>query len=363
MKKRQEVRKNRHMFGTSEPILHPLESTLSDKASSIIDSVSTSRLRQDVINMNYSRNRLHSPEAIIKAEEFIISSFQDTGWQTKRRPFSIKQAKGNLDYGDYRPTIYPELSGVNITAIKPGTESNKTLVVEAHYDTVWMSSGADDNTASVAALLELARILKPYKFKHTVMLVACDMEELGFIGAIQFVRELTEECKLRGAIVLETLAYTSKQPNSQSVPPRFGLIYPDQARRLEKRDFIGEYAIVIYHNNAKSLAVGFGESLAHIAGVDSIMLVRAPGDIPVLGRILRTFYFPLVQQFYRADHYPFLVAGIPAIQITDSANFRNPNYHKMTDTPDTLDYEHLAKIVAATAIAMLRLDQTNGVGV
>ncbi len=102
------------------------------------------------------------------------------------------------------------------------------------------------------------------------------------------------------------------------------------------------------------MAVDIGESLAHIAGIESVMLIRAPADIPVLGLILRVAFLPMVRHFYRADHYPFLKAMIPAIQITDSANFRNPNYHKITDKPDTLDYEHLAKIVAATALSLFR---------
>jgi Zn-dependent M28 family amino/carboxypeptidase len=344
------------MFGTTEPILHPLESTLSEQTASIISSVSPSRLRQDVLSMNYPRNRLHSPKDMVKAEEYIILAFQDAGWQTQRHPFTIKQAKGFLDYGDYSPKTYPELSGVNLIAVKPGEESNDTIVIEAHYDTVWMSPGADDNTASVAALLELARILEPYKLKYNLILATCDMEELGFIGATQLIKELATKYNLRGAIVFETMAYTSKRPNSQSVPPRFGLIYPDQAKRLKNRGYFGDNTVVIYHNNGRSLAVGFSESLAHIAGDDSVMLLRAPGDIPILSWILRIFFYSLIKQFYRADHYPFLVAGIPAIQITDSANFRNPNYHKMTDTPDTLDYDNLANIVAATATTILRLD-------
>jgi hypothetical protein len=104
---------------------------------------------------------------------------------------------------------------------------------------------------------------------------------------------------------------------------------------MKKCGFTGEDTFVIYHNDVKTLAVSFSESVAHIAGADSVMLLRAPGDIPLLGWILRTFFFSLVKQFYRADHYPFLVANIPAIQITDSANFRNPHYHGMTDAAYT----------------------------
>ena len=37
--------------------------------------------------------------------------------------------------------------------------------------------------------------------------------------------------------------------------------------------------------------------------------------------------------------------GYPGIMITDTALFRNPNYHRPSDTPDTLDYGRLARVV------------------
>ena len=38
-------------------------------------------------------------------------------------------------------------------------------------------------------------------------------------------------------------------------------------------------------------------------------------------------------------------AGFPAVMITDTVFFRNPNYQRATDTPDTLDYERMAEVV------------------
>jgi hypothetical protein len=32
--------------------------------------------------------------------------------------------------------------------------------------------------------------------------------------------------------------------------------------------------------------------------------------------------------------------------VTDTAPFRNPSYHTARDTPDTLDYERMAKVTA-----------------
>ena len=46
----------------------------------------------------------------------------------------------------------------------------------------------------------------------------------------------------------------------------------------------------------------------------------------------------------------FWRAGLPAVHVTNTANFRSPHYHRRTDTPETLDYETLARIGAAAAL-------------
>ena len=56
-----------------------------------------------------------------------------------------------------------------------------------------------------------------------------------------------------------------------------------------------------------------------------------------------------------SDHSSFWDAGYPALMITDTSFYRNPHYHRPTDTPDTLDYPFLAKVTAGTCAAVARL--------
>jgi Zn-dependent M28 family amino/carboxypeptidase len=58
---------------------------------------------------------------------------------------------------------------------------------------------------------------------------------------------------------------------------------------------------------------------------------------------------PPLNNLGRSDHGAFWDRRIPALMLTDSANFRNPHYHQPTDTPATLDYERLAAVTTATA--------------
>ena len=100
----------------------------------------------------------------------------------------------------------------------------------------------------------------------------------------------------------------------------------------------------------------------HLAGVNLLAIKEglSSREVILVGahhdtiRIVRHIS-PGADDFGRSDHVVFWENNIPAIMISDTANFRNPHYHQPTDRPDTLDYDHLAAIVGATAIALAQL--------
>jgi aminopeptidase YwaD len=47
----------------------------------------------------------------------------------------------------------------------------------------------------------------------------------------------------------------------------------------------------------------------------------------------------------RSDHAAFWAHGYPAVMLTDTANFRNPHYHRPTDTIETLDFTFMERLV------------------
>jgi len=55
----------------------------------------------------------------------------------------------------------------------------------------------------------------------------------------------------------------------------------------------------------------------------------------------------------RSDHASFRDQGFPAIMVTDTAYNRNPHYHRASDTPETLDYERMARVTLGL-VAVLR---------
>ncbi len=49
--------------------------------------------------------------------------------------------------------------------------------------------------------------------------------------------------------------------------------------------------------------------------------------------------------------------GYDAVMITDTAFYRNPNYHTPRDTAETLDYQRMAEVVQGVYAAVLALAQ------
>jgi hypothetical protein len=54
-----------------------------------------------------------------------------------------------------------------------------------------------------------------------------------------------------------------------------------------------------------------------------------------------------------SDHSSFWNFDYPAFMITDTAFYRNPNYHTAGDRVDTLDYKRMALLVSGLKSALI----------
>jgi hypothetical protein len=350
-----------HFPGASEPKLPQISPALSTWLARLMHQVSPERLRANLEALPGPRNRLHAPDNMLQAEGLVQGWFQQanlglsngTGWQFSRRSYVLEKAAGFQDFEDFHAMVYPRLEGANLLAVKQGQNRRQALAVIAHLDTVRDSPGANDNGASIAAMVELARLLAPYRFKKTLILAVLDMEELGLLGARAIARELTREFDLRGVIDFETMAYTDDTPDSQRLPPGIEIIFRDQVERINFRERRGEFSALIYDGAATQLAATLAAGLAHLAGKEAVILLRDPKDLPLIGGLLKRS-LPAVRNFARSDHAVFWEYGVPALMITDTANFRYAHYHLASDTPEKLNYQRLAEIVGATALTLAR---------
>ena len=58
-----------------------------------------------------------------------------------------------------------------------------------------------------------------------------------------------------------------------------------------------------------------------------------------------------------SDHLNYWDAGFDAVMVTDTAFYRNANYHQSGDTAETLDYERMAEVVAQVLAAVVALSR------
>jgi hypothetical protein len=111
--------------------------------------------------------------------------------------------------------------------------------------------------------------------------------------------------------------------------------------------------VAIHRLRSKALVRVWAECAAAAIGRERVVMLRDPCDLPIIGPFLNLV--PLARNFSRSDHRRFWDKRLPAIQVTNTANFRNPHYHRPSDTPATLDYETLADVTVATVLAVRRL--------
>jgi hypothetical protein len=226
----------------------------------------------------------------------------------------------------------------NIEATREGnTRSHEIVVVGAHYDSAVGAPGADDNASGLAVLLALARAFGQKSEARTIRFVGFVNEEPPHfwndsMGSLHYAKA----CKERGddivaMVSLESLGFYRDEAGSQKYPPVVSWFYPDRG------DFVA------FVGNLSS------RSLVH----EAIGTFRSAARFPSEGAALPSF----VTGVGWSDHWSFWQVGYPGVMVTDTAPFRNPNYHTSNDKPDTLDYDRLARVTAGLIAVVAKLAQ------
>lgn len=105
----------------------------------------------------------------------------------------------------------------------------------------------------------------------------------------------------------------------------------------------GDFIAVVGNAHSQGLLEGFVQSLERYRADLPHIALAVPGN----GELL--------PDTRRSDHAPFWDAGFKALMLTDTTNFRNPHYHRPTDTLDTLNLDFAAQVCCATSGAVLDL--------
>lgn len=234
-------------------------------------------------------------------------------------------------FSKYTDSVYIQAYEVNGVTYKNvicsfGTENPQRIIVGAHYDVCDDQEGADDNATGVVGLLELSRLLKDKKLKHRIDLVAYTLEEppyfrTAYMGSYIHAKSLIDsKTNVLGMVSLEMIGYFKDEKKTQSYPiGALALIYGNK----------GNYITLV-----KKFAAGrFTRKFCRkYKSTKSIKTKKFSGP-----RALPGIDF--------SDHLNYWKFGYSALMITDTAFYRNKNYHESTDTMETLDVYRMAKVI------------------
>ncbi|MCW3986685.1 MAG: hypothetical protein NWE87_00050, partial [Candidatus Bathyarchaeota archaeon] len=126
------------------------------------------------------------------------------------------------------------------------------------------------------------------------------------------------------------------------VDPRMFEIYETQEDLT-----VGDFLAVIADGNSKSLAESFCEQCQDGSIALPYACLKAGFGFEQAAHAM--------PDILRSDYAPFWRENVPALLITDTANFRYPYYRTPADTIDKLDFDFLTKICKATIATAIKL--------
>jgi len=304
-------------------IMMPLSSAAGmdrDGSDGMIDIQKTSRRIKEhliALTVTIGERSVALPGNLERTAAYIESVYQDLGLPVHREPYP-----------------YQNRQVANVVAeVSFNPQPRLRYLVGAHYDSVAGTVGADDNASAVAVQLETARQLQALVGNEpldlAVKFVSFALEEppaygTRFMGSRIYAKKAHKQKeRIDGMICLEMVGYACHEPGCQAYPfPLNFFGYPKEG------NFIGIVGNTRSRGFTRALFSAFGRN-------PELPVVKL--HVPFNGWVL-----PSVRL---SDHASFWDQGYQAVMITDSAFFRNPHYHRSSDTMEKLDLRFMSELV------------------
>lgn len=216
----------------------------------------------------------------------------------------------------------------NVMAVLPGssTQEHRIVIIEAHLDSrcddtcdpLCDANGAEDNGSGSALVLELARVMSRFTFKHTLVFILVTGEEQGLFGSRAMAQFCTAEAiAIKG--VLNNDIVGGILCGETASPPGCGVV--NEVDSLQLRIF----SHGLTRGLARIIRLGYDEKLAEHVPVPMLVSVMDRED-----RVGRG-----------SDHIPFRQLGYQSIRFT-AANEHGDgdpsgeDYHDRQHTSDDI---------------------------
>ena len=257
---------------------------------------------EQIIDEITSEPRPINSDAIQNVKEYISEYFGNLGYD------NIEYQKFEYNDENNENAIVDGI-GENIIVTKNSSiDTTKNLIISAHYDSAEDSVGANDNGSGVAAVLELARILKDTEIPYNIKFILFSGEEKYMLGSRWYVGKLTEDERKQiiGVINIDTIA--------------------------EKSDL--GYMAMIEGNKRPDNAEYDDEGLKKLAELNknSMSELFTPSD---------RFFLTMATN---SDHYPFALVNIPAVSIVQDWQ-DGLNVNDSSDVKENMDMQRIVEVI------------------
>ncbi len=296
----------------------------------ILNQVDTHSLRMTVMDIQGKRNNNDKPFYEF-CRNYLFNRF-DKSLFTRRLDFT----QGNISASNFECTQY----GFDLPS--------EITVIDAHYDSFGNSPGADDNASGVAGVLEAHRLLSNYCSKSSLRYLLFDLEEAGLIGSLIYVsNQVSKRETIANVLNYEMIGFYTESPFTQDLPVGFNILFPEAYNKLIQNDRKGNFITNVANTSSSKLKTIFETNAATYVPALNVISLEVPGN----GSI--------APDLRRSDHASFWDKAIPALMLTDGANFRNKKYHTSMDSFHLLNFNFMSNVIKtsiATAIELCKIE-------
>ena len=262
-------------------------------------------------------------DSLNNVASYLENRFKDIGLETSFQNFLV-------DINEYKNVI---------GCLNPQYE--KRLVIGAHYDVCGDFQGADDNASAVAGLIQTAKQL--YEIKDILPIridfVCFTLEEPPYYGTQNMGSHIyakylfDNKFDVIGMINYEMIGYYTDENVDLS---KLSMFITKKQADISKGNFI---AIVSDEQSQEFM--------------DEFDFGKIDKKIEYLEAMIPT----PINQITASDHLNFWKFGYKAIMVTDTAHFRNPNYHTQKDTLETLDVNKMGYVIDLVVDGIKKIDK------
>lgn len=250
-------------------------------------------------------------DSLNNVASYLENRFKDKGLETSFQNYVVD----NNEYKNVIATLNPQYE--------------KRLIIGAHYDVCGDFQGADDNASAVAGLIQTAKQLYAVKdiLPIRIDFVCFTLEEPPYfgtenMGSYVYSKYLFDnKIDVIGMINYEMIGYFTNENVDLS---KLSMFITKKQADISKGNFI---AMVCNEQSQNFMSEFDFENIDK-----NIEYVEAMIPTPI-------------NQITASDHLNFWKFGYKAIMVTDTAHFRNPNYHTANDTLETLDVNKMQCVV------------------